>query len=352
MMNVSQLHFYSIGVVATNKKLTSHFVEVTPIEDNAFMDGEITDHNEEYKAKSASLDGQKWETKIDTTASVRAKWLPMCNSNRITSPDVRRGETVALYRFGDVDEYYWTTLLQDKHIRRLETVIYSFSNNKEENKEDTSESTYYMEVSTHKKLIHLHTSKNDKEPFSYDIQINTKDGIIIITDDVDNYFYIDSKNTRIKLENKDKSCIDMDKKKITITAPDKIEMVTKDFILKASNSATVETNTYTRKTTNDFLQANHYKVNMITAEYKGDITAIGKYDHTGPITNEGDITNEGGITNAGPISNTGSITNNGNIANIGEINQEGSIRQVGTFYNERIETKRIRVERLTGYEVP
>lgn len=279
MMNISQLRFYSVGIVAVNKKLSSHFVEITPIEDNSFMDGEITDHKEDYKAKSKDFEGKEWETKIDTTASIRAKWLPMGNSNRITSPDVRRGEVVALYKFGDVDEYYWVTLLQDKIIRRLETVIYSFSNNRDENIEDTPDTTYYMEVSTHKKLIHLHTSKNDKEPFTYDIQINTKDGIIIVTDDVDNYFFIDSKNTRIKVRNKDDSYIDMDKKKITIHAPDRIDMITKDFSLKASNSATVETPTYTRKSTTDTLQTTTYKITSSTITYSGAFSQTGGFSN-------------------------------------------------------------------------
>ncbi len=285
MINISQLRFYSIGVVATNKKMSSHFVEICPLEDNSYLDGEITDHKEEYKAKGKNFTEENWESKIDTTASVRAKWLPMENANRITSPDVRRGEIVALYRFGDVDEFYWTTLLQDKKLRRLETVIFSFSNNSKEDIEDSPTTTYYMEVSTHKKLIHLHTSKNDEEPFIYDIQINTKDGIIIVTDDVDNYFFIDSKNTRIKLRNKDDSYIDMDKKKITIHAPDRIDMITKDFSLKASNSALVETPTYTRKsktdtltTTNYSIKSSTYSVNSSTISYRGSFT------HSGGLT--------------------------------------------------------------------
>lgn len=287
MMNISQLRFYSVGVVAVNKKMSSHFVEVCPLEDNSFLDGEITDHKEDYEAKSKDFSGQDWETKIDTTASVRAKWLPMENANRITSPDVRRGEIVALYRFGDVDEFYWTTLLQDKKLRRLETVIFSFSNNSEENIEDSPTTTYFLEVSTHKKLIHLHTSKNDKEPFTYDLQINTKDGIVILTDDVDNYWFVDSKNTRIKLRNKDNSYIDMDKKKITIHAPDRIDMITKDFSLKASKSATVETPTYTRKSTTDTLTTSKYSVTS-----NSYICTSSTISYTGAFTQSGGFTND------------------------------------------------------------
>lgn len=248
-MDISRLKFYSVGVVAVNKKLTSHFVEITPLEETPYLDGEITDNEDKYKAKSKDFSGGEWEVKLDTTASIRAKWLPMGNSNRITAPDVRRGEVVALYRFGDVDEFYWMTLLQDKHVRRLETVIYSFSNNREENINDDPTSTYYTEVSTHKKLIHIHTSKNDDEPFTYDIQINTKDGRIVITDDVDNYILLDSANTRIKIRNKDDSFVDLDKKIITIHAPEKINMITKHLDIKASKTIKVFTETYNTDST-------------------------------------------------------------------------------------------------------
>ena len=287
MSSLSRMNFYSVGIVAVNKKLSEHFVEITPIEDSPYLDGEISDNKEEYEAKSKGFDGNEWETKIDTTASIRAKWLPMGNSNRKTAPDVRRGEVVAIYRFGDVDEFYWVTLLQDNHIRRLETVIYSFSNNRKENIPDDAETTYYMEVSTHKKLIHLHTSKNDEEPFTYDIQINTKDGVITITDDVDNYIFLDSKNTRIKLHNHDTSYIDMNKKKITIHSLERIDMITKDFSLKASKSATVETPTYLRKTTTDTLNTSKYSITASNYTCTSStIVYTGAFSQTGGFTND------------------------------------------------------------------
>jgi hypothetical protein len=157
---------------------------------------------------------------------------------------VRRGEQVAIYRFGDADEYWWTTLLQDKIIRRLETVIYSFSNNREENIEDSPTTTYFMEVSTHKKLIHLHTSKNDKEPFIYDIQIDTKNGNIVIRDDDDNYIFLDSKERHIKLHNKDTSYVEMDKRIINIHSLDEINLKTKKYTLDATESIETKTKKY------------------------------------------------------------------------------------------------------------
>lgn len=265
MQTLSRLVFYSIGVVAVNKKLTSDFVEITPIEDIPYLDGEITDNFEEYKASGKDHLGNSFNVKMDTTASIRAKWLPAGNSNRITSPDVRRGEHVAIYKFGDADEYYWATLLQDKHIRRLETVIYSFSNNREENVIDTPTSTYFFEVSTHKKLIHIHTSKNDKEPFIYDIQLDTKNGNFVLRDDDDNYIFLDSKERHIKLHNKDTSYMEMDKKIINIHSLEEVNIKTKHYTLHATESMKTLTKDY-EEVCDDYKQ--HAKKSLTTETKK------------------------------------------------------------------------------------
>ena len=243
----SQLQFHSVGIVATNKELSEHFVEIIPIEFSTFMSGEILDHAEEYETNGEDYHGKSFDVKIDTTVSLRAKWLPLGQTNRITPPDIRRGEQVLIYKFGDVDEYWWVDMMQYKHIRRLETVIWAFSNNREENIEDDPESTYWVEMSTHKKIIHIHTSKNDDEPFIYDIQINTKDGRIVIQDDDLNYIFLDSAARHIRVHNKDSSYIEMDKRVINIHSLDEINMTTNKYKLVAKESMIVKTKKYEEK---------------------------------------------------------------------------------------------------------
>jgi hypothetical protein len=245
-VDVSQLKFYSIGIVAVNKHMSRDTIEVLPTEHFPYHDGEITDSWEEYEGKGKDYNGKEWNHKVDTTTTVLAKWLPLSISNRITAPDVRRGEHVLLFRFGDVDEFYWTTLFIDKKLRRLETVTYSFSNNREENKEDDYDSTYSIEVSTHGKYIHVHTAKNDNEPFAYDIQLNTKDGCLTITDDLDppNKIVMNSKEKQIYLQNNDNSYIDINKKKIKIRAIDKVEIETEHFEVNASKDVNIKTEVY------------------------------------------------------------------------------------------------------------
>lgn len=231
---LSKLQFYSLGIVAANKSLKSEMIEVTPVEEFPLLDGEITDNVESYKADFKDEKATPQKLDVKTTVSIKAKWLPINNSNRRSSPDVRRGEQVVLYRFADTDEYWWNTLKNDNKLRRLETVIYSFNNLRKENVADGPDTSYWLEVSTHKKLMHVHTSKNDGEPFAYDIQINAKEGNLVITDDAGNYIVLDSSESTIHLENRLGSFVDINKSVITINAT--------DININGKSSVTINTN--------------------------------------------------------------------------------------------------------------
>lgn len=233
----SKLHVYGLGIVAANKELQSKLIEVTPIETLPMLDGEITDNIETVITKGKDSLGGMYEDSVLTTVSIQAEWLPIGISNRVTAPDVRRGEHVVLYKFGDTDKYYWTTLLYDMKLRKLETAIWAFSNTRNEDLDGTSDTTYFLEISTHKKLIHLHTSKSDGEPFVYDIQLNTKDGVFTFLDDIGNYIQIDSKNVRIEVKNADGSWIDMNRRVINIYAPEDVNIRADNNInISAGNS--------------------------------------------------------------------------------------------------------------------
>lgn len=241
----SKFHFHSIGTVAANKKATQMTIEVVLNEHFSYIDGEVTDHKKEVKSKGKDYSGEQWEVKMDTTPTVMAHWLPLGNSSRQTSPDVRRGEQVLIFRYADTDMYWWMEMMQYKHIRRLETQIWAISNNSKEDIEDDPDSTYWFEWSTHRKVIRLHTAKNDEEPFKYDIEINTKEGRIIIQDDDDNYIFLDSAERRIKAHNKDDSFVDIDKKKIWINAPEEIKLTTKHYKCYATETMDTKTKEYT-----------------------------------------------------------------------------------------------------------
>ena len=238
MSEVSKLSIYSIGIVAKNKPLSSKIIEVTPIEDIPQSHGQLTDNQETHSANSTDANGSAYSTEVSTTATVKALWLPIGISNRMTPPDVRRGENVVLYRFADSDAFYWTTLMDDMRLRKLETVIYGFSGTQDEGATNNAENMYFLEVSTHRKLIHLHTSKSNGELFSYDVQINGGEGFIQIQDHLGNYFQFNSKDRIIESSNIDGSKITINKKTITLECTDSITLKTKDITFNGSKSIT------------------------------------------------------------------------------------------------------------------
>lgn len=247
MTQLSMLHKHSQGIVAVNKPLDTDIVEITPIEDLNMIDGDITDNLEKKEKKGKDYYGGSFESSVDMSITIKARWLPLGGSNRLTPPDVRRGEEVMIYRFGDSEQFYWTTLEYARKLRKLETVVLGISATKDEGAEGTPENMYYIEFSTHKKLIHMHTSKANDEPFMYDIQLNTEEGYLLITDDIGNLINLDSKNVRIELTNSDKTTLQLDKKNMYGYAPDNITF-------KSGKSFNIETdkiNTKASVTTNN-----------------------------------------------------------------------------------------------------
>ena len=233
---MSKLRFYSLGIIAENKKLSSKEVEVTPIEEMPMLDGELAPVATDYNAKAVDSLGSNYEATVEATTTIKAKWLALGGGNRITAPDVRRGEMVMLYKFGDTDKYFWMTQNEDLKLRKLETVIYAFSATTNEGAEMNAETFYFIEISTHKKLITLHTSKDNGEPFSYDIQLNTAEGKLVITDDTDNFIMLDSAERRIQLKNVDGSEYDMVKTNLTVNIPEKITFNAMEFEVNAKTT--------------------------------------------------------------------------------------------------------------------
>ncbi|NTW91808.1 MAG: hypothetical protein HGA35_07770, partial [Erysipelotrichaceae bacterium] len=126
---MSELKLYSLGIVVENKPVGADIIMVSPIEVlNIQGAGSIKDASTKSEGTLKNADDKNFATEMKSSSYLKATWLPLGNSNRITSPDVVANETVILFKFGDVDEYYWTTIFREVELRRQETVLYGFSN--------------------------------------------------------------------------------------------------------------------------------------------------------------------------------------------------------------------------------
>ena len=256
---LSGLKMISLGIVAEHKKPSQKTAMIHPAEVLTEIDGELRALPITLYAAGVDGENREYQVNIKANTALECEWLSLCE-HRQTAPDIRRGEQVIIWEVeGSTDgRYYWSTLGRDSNLRRLETVLWAFSNisDPEENVEALSyENAYTVEVSTHHKQITIRTNKYDGEPFAYVIQLNTKDGTFTVQDDVGNYMQLDSAETTIDFTNKDKTHLRLKKKDIFGYAPDSMylqavntmELKCKDFILEAENSITTKTKTATHE---------------------------------------------------------------------------------------------------------
>ncbi len=243
----SKWKIYSLGIAAENKPLTTNDLEVTPLEVIPQTDGEVSEKVDDYAGAAEGSKGNGFDVVVPHGVAIKAKWLDRSGGNRATAPDIRRGEPVFIYQYSDHDGFWWEPRPDgSKTKRRLETVVHHFSNSPIEDEALNSDNTYFFEVSTHRKVVHFKTSNSDGEPFIYDINIDTKTGVLTITDDVGNCFQINSADSSVFITNKDKSTVEVIGLDVNVSCDGKITAEAPEIVatcttaeITASGSVTV-----------------------------------------------------------------------------------------------------------------
>lgn len=270
--SISAWHLYSEGVVAENKPLSTNDCLVTPYEVFPMMDGDLGDDIYESEVEGVDSFDVPFKLTVKTGTTIKCKWYQR-GSNRHTAPDVRRGERVEIWRFGDSKEFYWVSKGLDDHLRRLETVRFLFNADPDGlgDNPPSPENSYVFEISTHDKLITLQTSILNGEPFEYVIQLNTDQGYFTIKDDIGNYVTVDSQERSIRLQNADGSFIDLDKENINAYAKGNISVeALKDIIVKCANL------NWNASGAAKFKTGGNFEVEAPKIKFKGDFEVDGK----------------------------------------------------------------------------
>lgn len=217
-MKMSQLHIYSLGTVVANKPLDSDTIEVKLDEHQPFSSGEMTDQVYGYGTTGQNGQGQAYQDNVTQTLSIPAKWLPMFSGNQVSAPDVRRGERVQVWRYADTENYYWTP--HDTKKRSLETVMWAFNASPKDDNDVPHPDTHYMlQVSSHGKLISLFTSQANGEATKFQINIDTGNGAIQIIDGDGNTFLFDTVNAVLRMLNKYKTFVEINKEDCNMQVP-------------------------------------------------------------------------------------------------------------------------------------
>lgn len=207
----------SRGIAAVNKKRGDNTIMVYPFDILSEIEGEMGDSVQEIEAKGIDNENTPFTVKIQRGAVIRnVMWIGA--EGRATAPDVRRGERVNLYQIGDDDRYYWESAGLDWRLRRLETVVFTWSGNPDNNVPNDESNTYYFEVNTHDKHATFRTTRANGELAAFTAQFNGATGTFTVEDDQGQHIHVDSLARLLQFVNGDNTLVELSKDTINLKA--------------------------------------------------------------------------------------------------------------------------------------
>jgi len=222
--NKSNFTRFSIGYVEEDIEIGSSTIKVFVMEKLPNYSGELGEKKEETVNNTAP--GESISTVSVKGVAIEAKWLNIGNSNRLTPPDVVKGELVDIYSYTKDDKYYWETLGSEIKNRKNERAVFFFSNKKDNIVKDKSwlNKGYHFTIDTKNKYAKFFTSDNDGEKTWWDVLVDTGKGIFTIRNKNEQSIEINSENKTITTSSEN----------ITLNGKKDINITSKSVKIKAS----------------------------------------------------------------------------------------------------------------------
>ena len=263
----SKFTFYSLGIVVKDKQRGSPQIVVYPVEDLAGIKGDISKAGGTSTISVTDASGATISNKATSQSTIIATWVPISNSNRTSPPDVCMNETVIIYRYADTDLYYWNTIFGEPSLRKLEDVVYSFSNMRDRKGTYDETTSYFLRVNTFDKFLHLHTSTNDGEKAGYDILIDTGNGQISLIDTLGNSIILDS--VAGDLNTTTTNSVEVNTQHTTINSSIDVTVNTDKTTINSNSEITINTQTATINASSSV------DINTPTVNISGDLNVGG-----------------------------------------------------------------------------
>ena len=211
-----------IGYAAADKAQNSRELLVYPAELLPFLSGEISAKEVENQIRTKG--SSEYSGTVKTSTIIKCLYRDE-TSNRAFPPDIRKGEEVIVYNFGDGNTYYWKSSARNDNARRTETYRVAISGTLKNVAENNDDSTYFFEMDTRRShRIRISTSNQDGEQFRYTFCINADKNEVFLGDDKGNQFFIKSDQPRVCMKNVDGSLVDLNVTNIVIAAKNDISI--------------------------------------------------------------------------------------------------------------------------------
>lgn len=236
----SVFHQYSLGEVTNNPDYDDHVIWVMPTEKRYGITEETLNNPQREEFTYKDHEGNERSGNSTSNTGIQCTWMRR-NSNRVTPPNVRRGDEVTIWRLGDSNKYFWEDNCNTS-VKRVERVIFAYAADPSGPLKGDLSNCYIVEISPVDGLYGIHTSTANGEPFEWDFQIDAKGGRAAIESSNGEHVLIDSNERLIELANSDGSVAKLDKRNGVFDVPDDMtfnagkteEYNCKRFIVNAS----------------------------------------------------------------------------------------------------------------------
>ena len=218
----SNMHEY-MGRAAADKEQDSRELLVYPSEFLPFTSGELKAVEVDNEVDNKGSKG--YQGTVKTTNILKCIYRDNL-SNRAFPPDIRKGEEVIIFNYGDDNTWYWRSSGRNDNARRTETYRIEISGSLDYVGKNDDDNTYFFEMDTRRShRIRISTSKQDEEKYRYLFAFDVDRNSIFLGDDAGNQFFVDSEQPRVCMKNKSNSLVDLNDKNIVIMAEKDISIV-------------------------------------------------------------------------------------------------------------------------------
>lgn len=188
------------GKVIEHKRYGSKDISVIPTDQQPIQAGELVADIEKTDATGVDASGKAYTSSMQTSKALTATWLGL-GDNRVTAPDVRRGDIVELYEYHDTQKLYWQAIGADHGKRRKEKVTHRFSMTDDENTGDLDDSnSISVDHDGENGMTTIKVpSVKGKAPVT--LQMNSKAGTACMLVGEDNFVQIEQDGEKITTQN-------------------------------------------------------------------------------------------------------------------------------------------------------
>lgn len=282
------INWLGVGTVAATKQTNTTEIMVHVPKDSPMADGRTVAVTETKEENAVNANGEPIKVSALISNVRPAKWNSFGEPNRLTAPMVREGSQVALYQVSGQSTLYWTTSGFSGETHRLETIIWGFQANPtlDDNTEFNVDNFYTITMDTAKGEASLRTSQSNGEKSGFEVRVSGQTGRIEMVGTNKSALIMDDFNSKFIYTNKEETLIGVDKKKVSIIAPDSV-------LFNGEESVSILTKIFNLQANEINIKASTANVAIGKTSWEGEVNLKGKLNHDGSTKQTGNTVSEG-----------------------------------------------------------